>query len=428
MKTKVKKFWNLGVKRGADGSKHLDLQIHGVIDGGWGDEGGVDTKSIVSDLQQHLDAKTIGVRINSMGGSAFGGVALYNALQSHPGEVTCCVEGLAASAASLVAMAGKTIMGKGAMMMIHPPSTIAMGGATEFRKTADVLDKIQTSLETIYSAKTGLSAKDVNDLVNKETWMTAEEAVAMHFADAVGAAPATEGDDGDVGTDDGEGDTQMTADAVTWNGVTFPRKMIETHPRIMAMATKKSKPPISATESTETAPTPDPAPEPPASPEPEKDKPAADPAPASEEAPTPAPASVLSLVPPPAPTPPITRAELTLRAPELIAALFDEGHAAGAAAERARLQAIDDLGLKGCAELLAAAKYGDKPMDARDVAVAAIKAGQFAGAELLATRRVESRQLAAVVSGSPDQTGAAEQALVIKSIVDGGNARRGGSK
>jgi len=272
------KIFNLNVKRGADGSKHLDLQIHGVIDGDWMDEdGGVSTSDVISDLQQHLDAKTIGVRINSVGGSAFGGVALYNALQAHPAEVVCIVEGLAASAASLVAMAGKTCMGVGAMMMIHPPLTMALGNAAELRRQADVLDKVQEGIAAIYTAKTGLSSKDVADIVNAETWMTAEEAVAAGFADEV-MSDAADGDpdedeepdenDPEEGDEDGgEEDSAplMVGDVVRWRGVEFP--IANLPQRIINMA-KKPVPPGAVIAS----------------------------------APAPAPAPALALVPPPAPT------------------------------------------------------------------------------------------------------------------------------
>jgi ATP-dependent Clp protease protease subunit len=388
------KFWNLNVKRGADGSKHVDLQIHGVIDGGWMDpDEGVNTSDVISEMQQHLDAKTIGVRINSVGGSAFGGVALYNALQAHPGEVTCFVEGLAASAASLVAMAGKTCMGVGAMMMIHPPLTVAMGNASELRKTADTLDKVQSGIAAIYTAKTGLSAKDVNDLVNAETWMTAEEAVAAGFADEIANAPAAGDEDGidePDPSDPNEGnedEPQMVGDAVRWRGAEFP--VANMPQQILAMAKT-------------------PAPQ----------------APVVAAAPTAPP--VLSLVPPPAPPPPLSRAEIELRAPDVLSAVKAEGHQAGSAAERARLQAIDDLGLPaGCADLVNAAKYGEKPLDAAALAVAVVKAGKQAGAELLAQRRVESRALADVVTNAPDQTAAAEEARHINAMVAAINARRG---
>lgn len=390
------KIWNLNVKRGADGSKHLDIQMHGVIDGGWGDEDGVDTAKTIAEMQQHRDAKTVKVRINSLGGSAFGGVAMYNALQDHPGEVTCCVEGIAASAASLVAMAGKTVMGKGAMMMIHPPATVAIGNAADMRRTADVLDKVQDSLASIYTAKTGKSLNEVNDLLDAETWMTADEAVASGFANEVmpdvktdygpGEQVPAEQDDAEDG--DPEAHTPIiVAEGVQWRGVLFPAAKLPQ--QVLAMA---------------------------------KQPPAAPP--------------VLAVVPPPiaaepapivALEPVLTRADLDRRAPELVKALLEEGRTAGATAERARLQAIDDLGVKGCPELVAAAKYGAAACDASALAVAVVKAGKAAGADLLAIRRQESEPLAAIAASAPDQTAAAAEARHIQAMVAGGNARRGGN-
>lgn len=386
------KFWNLNVKRGADGGKHLDIQLHGVIDGGWMDDDGVDTGALISEMQQHLDAKTVGVRINSVGGSAFGGVALYNALSSHPGLVTCSVEGLAASAASLVAMAGTTKMGRGAMMMIHSPSTVAMGNAEELRKTADVLDKVQDALASIYTKKTGKTLDEVNDLLDDETWMTADEAFAAGFADEI----ANDAADGDPEPDEDD-KPQMTADSVIWNGVSFPIAAMSQ--QILAMAAR---------------------PTPPARPLPSVAE-----IPVDAVAPA---APVLSVVPALEPQPPISRAELALRSPELVQALLEEGRAAGTAAERERLKSIDDLEVNGCDDLVIAAKYGEKPSDAPTLAMAVVKAGKMAGAELLAARRVESRALAGVTTTAPGQTSATAEARVIQAMTDGGNSIRGGMR
>lgn len=390
------KFWNLSVKRGNDGGKHLDVHMHGVIDGGWYDDAGVDSSDLISELNQHLDAKTVGVRINSMGGSAFGGVAIYNALQQHPGDVTCYVEGMAASAASLVAMAGKCVMGKGSMMMIHSPLTVAMGNAEELRKTADVLDKVQDALATIYTAKTGKSLDDINNMLDDETYMTAQEAVDAGFADEI--MPDTKTDYGpgsqvpaeqdDANDDDGDAEDRaprMTADGlgVVWAGVTFPATSLPQ--QILAMARPPKPAPVLAVV-------------PPEKPEEE-------------------PAPIVAL------EPPITRDVLDRRAPELVKALLDEGRSAGIAAERARLKDIDDLGVKGCAEMVYAAKYGERPTDAAALAVAVVKAGQVAGADLLAIRRNESEPLAKVATGSPDNTGEAAEQRHVNAIVAGLNSR-----
>jgi ATP-dependent Clp protease protease subunit len=379
------KVFNLTVKKGADGSKHLDLQVHGVIDGGWWDEAGVDTADLVARLQEHVDAKTVGVRINSMGGSAFGGVALYNALQSHPGEVTCTVEGLAASAASLIAMAGKTCMGRGTMMMIHPPATIAMGNAAEMRKTADVLDKIQAALGEIYSAKTGKSAEEINALINAETWMTGTEAVSSGFADEV-LGSEKEPDAADP-NEPKEGDPEARGEAVVWNGVSFPRAALPA--QILAMI-----------------------------------KPAAAPPPVVASA-TPPPA-------PPAPAP-ISLADIIARAPEAAAQLraeghaagHAEGHAAGASAERARLKAIDELpGTAGCEDIVIAAKYGDKPQTAAELAVAVLHKQGRAGAELLAQRQRESAPAARVKQSIPDNEHTTDEKKAAKDIAAFANQSR----
>jgi ATP-dependent Clp protease protease subunit len=148
------KIWNLNVSQTTP-AKGADVQIHGVIDGGWLDDQSTSTAEIAKALAEHQDAKHINVRINSVGGSLFGGVALYNLLEAHGADVTSYVDGLAASAASIIAMAGKTVMGRGAMLMIHNPLAVAVGDAAELRKTAAVLDKARDSLLAIYKAKTG---------------------------------------------------------------------------------------------------------------------------------------------------------------------------------------------------------------------------------------------------------------------------------
>jgi ATP-dependent Clp protease protease subunit len=110
------------------------VQIHGTIDGGWLDDDSTSTAEIAKALAEHPDAKKIETHINSLGGSLFGGIALYNILEAHGAEVTSYVDGIAASAASIIAMAGKTVMGRGAMLMIHNPINIAVGDAAELRR------------------------------------------------------------------------------------------------------------------------------------------------------------------------------------------------------------------------------------------------------------------------------------------------------
>ena len=144
---------------------------------------GVNAKQFIGDLKA-IDAKTIKLAINSPGGSVFDALAMYNALRQHPANVEVTVLGVAASAASLVAMAGDTIvMPENAFMMIHNPLNFAYGNADELREMADVLDKIGASLVATYANRTGLPEAEIKSLLDAETWLNAEEAVLKGFAD-----------------------------------------------------------------------------------------------------------------------------------------------------------------------------------------------------------------------------------------------------
>lgn len=147
--------------------------------------GGVAPKPFV-ELLRGITAKTIHLRINSPGGSVFAARAMEQALREHPAQVVVHIDGVAASAASVVAMAGEQIlMGSGAMMMIHNGWSFAIGNAAEMRKTADLLDKVDGTLVQTYAKRTGQVAKQVADWMAAETWFTADEAVAHGFADAL---------------------------------------------------------------------------------------------------------------------------------------------------------------------------------------------------------------------------------------------------
>jgi ATP-dependent Clp protease, protease subunit len=146
---------------------------------------GVSAKSFLNDMRA-VKGDTINLSINSPGGDVFAGVAIYNALRSSGKKVNVKVLGLAASAASLIAMAGDEIeMPENAMMMIHNPWSFAMGDADELRSTADVLDKIGNSLVGTYAARTGKADDEIKALLDAETWMSAQEAVDMGFATKV---------------------------------------------------------------------------------------------------------------------------------------------------------------------------------------------------------------------------------------------------
>lgn len=124
------------------------------------------------------DVEKIHVHINSGGGSVFGGIAIYNLLKNHKAEIIVHVDALAASIASVIAMAGdKIIIPKNAQLMIHKPMSWVSGNADEMRKEADVLDGCQKVILSTYMdhVKEGVTEKTINDLINAETWLNGEE-------------------------------------------------------------------------------------------------------------------------------------------------------------------------------------------------------------------------------------------------------------
>ena len=146
---------------------------------------GVQAKDFISDLAK-VSSKVLNVEINSPGGDVFAGLAIYNALKGSGKEIVVKVMGVAASAASLIAMAGdKIIMPKNTFMMIHNPWSFAAGNADELRDTAATLDKIGASLLATYAARTGMPEDEIKPLLAKDTWMTADEALASGFATEV---------------------------------------------------------------------------------------------------------------------------------------------------------------------------------------------------------------------------------------------------
>lgn len=151
---------------------------------------GVSANSFLTDLRT-VTTDAVDVEINSPGGDVFAGLAIYNGLRASGKKINVKVLGLAASAASLVAMAGDTIeMPENTFMMIHNPWGFVMGGADEMRNTADVLDKIGPSLVSTYAKRTGKTDQEITALLDAETWMTAQEAVDAGFATSVTAALA----------------------------------------------------------------------------------------------------------------------------------------------------------------------------------------------------------------------------------------------
>lgn len=150
----------------------------------WGD--GVSATQFKNDLKDLGAVTQIDLRINSDGGNVFEGRTMYSLLNEHKAKITVYVDGLAASIASLIAMAGDEIkMGDGAYMMIHNAWGLAMGNADEMRRTADLLDSISGTMIDTYAARTGQSRDDIKSWMDAESWMTSQECVDRGFATSV---------------------------------------------------------------------------------------------------------------------------------------------------------------------------------------------------------------------------------------------------
>lgn len=183
MGQQVKKFWKIKAMTEND---EAEVLLYGPISDTtwWGDE--ITPKQFYDDLKALGDIKNLTVRINSGGGDVFAAQAIYSILKSHPAKIKVYIDGLAASAASVIAMAGDiVIMPRNAMMMIHNPWTIAIGNSNDFRKLADDLDKIREGMIAAYQTKTNMEREKLIELLDAETWMTAEEAMEYRFVDEV---------------------------------------------------------------------------------------------------------------------------------------------------------------------------------------------------------------------------------------------------
>ena len=166
------------------GNKTAEVLIYDTIGAGW--MGGISAQDFAKELKALGTLDTINVRINSEGGSVFDGIAIYNTLLSNKATITVDIDGLAASIASIIAMAGDTIrMANNALFMIHDPWTFAMGSADELREQADLLDKVRDQLVTTYVSRSSIDAEKVSALMADETWMSSQEALDHGLIDEI---------------------------------------------------------------------------------------------------------------------------------------------------------------------------------------------------------------------------------------------------
>ncbi len=183
----------------AEGSDEAEIFLYDTIvsdkdEAEWW--GGVDPETFVNAVRG-IDAKNIHLRINSPGGSVFAARTMEQALREHKATVTVHIDGLAASAASFLAMAGdEIIIGEGAMMMIHKAWTVSWGNADDLLAEATLLEKLDGTLAKTYAKRAGGDESTFADYMRNETWFTAEEAVTAGLADTIyDAEPAPKKED-----------------------------------------------------------------------------------------------------------------------------------------------------------------------------------------------------------------------------------------
>lgn len=174
-----------GLRARASAPRTLELDVFDVIGETWfGD--GFSAKALRARLKAAGDVDSIRLRINSLGGDVWDGFAIYELLRDHPARVEAVIEGIAASMATVVAMAADHVsMAANADFMIHEPWTIVMGGADDVAHEADHLEQMAENIAATYAARTGATAEQAREWMRAETWMTAEQAKERGFVDEI---------------------------------------------------------------------------------------------------------------------------------------------------------------------------------------------------------------------------------------------------
>ena len=176
----MKKFWNWARDETAPDARVLRLEGT-IAEESWFED---DVTPAAFKGELFSDTGPVTIWINSPGGDCVAAAQIYNMLMDYPGDVTVKVDGIAASAASVIAMAGtRVLMSPVSTMMIHNPLTVAMGDSDEMRRAIQMLDEVKESIINAYEIKTGLSRAKLSHLMDAETWMNANKAVELGFAD-----------------------------------------------------------------------------------------------------------------------------------------------------------------------------------------------------------------------------------------------------
>ena len=178
----IKRFWDWIESEDKDGERVLHLDGTIAEDSWWGDE--VTPALFKKELNRASGPLTIW--INSYGGDVFAAAQIYNMIREYPGKVTVKIDGIAASAATVIAMAGdEVLMSPVSMMMIHNPWTWASGDSKELEKVIKELDSVKQTIINAYEIKTGKSREEISRLMDEETWFDVNWAIENKFADGV---------------------------------------------------------------------------------------------------------------------------------------------------------------------------------------------------------------------------------------------------
>lgn len=182
--SQTKKFWAWKNQADGDSGDSRELELYGTIaEESWFDD---DITPAMFKEELFAGSGPITVWINSPGGDCIAASQIYTMLMDYKGDVTVKIDGIAASAASVIAMAGtEVLMAPTALMMIHNPATIAMGDHEDMQKAIEMLDEVKESIINAYEIKTSLSRAKLSHLMDAETWMNANKAVELGFADGV---------------------------------------------------------------------------------------------------------------------------------------------------------------------------------------------------------------------------------------------------
>lgn len=176
--------WNVGVRAAEAGADNV-ISIYDVIGADFWTGEGFTSKRMAAALRG-IGARDVVVNLNSPGGDFFEGVAIYNLLREHKGSVTVNIMGLAASAASVIAMAGDVInIGRTAFLMIHNAWGGAVGNRHDFRAAADQLEPFDQAMAELYASRSGMTANEAGALMDAETWFSGSQAIERGLADAL---------------------------------------------------------------------------------------------------------------------------------------------------------------------------------------------------------------------------------------------------